>query len=129
MTSELGSLVISFRRSRAWSQKRLALESGLDQSYLAGVERGRRPPPRDAVVKRLANALKLSAEESHTFLGALAAARAARVVERFDPDVGRAVALLTNGIQYCSGDELQALATLIGGYQRRASAQKTGGQK
>lgn len=37
-----GLKLIEIRKSRGWSQERLALESGLARSYLGGVERGQR---------------------------------------------------------------------------------------
>lgn len=123
MSLGFGSVVVGFRRSRGWSQKRLALEADLDQSYLAGIESGRRPPPRDAVVKRLTNALKLSPEESQGFQRTLVVARAVRVVERVDSNLGQVLALLISAVQYCSAEELQALATLVGGYRLRENAQ------
>lgn len=37
-----GQRLIQLRKMRAWSQERLALESGLARSYVGGVERGQR---------------------------------------------------------------------------------------
>lgn len=37
-----GLKLIEIRKTRGWSQERLALESGLARSYLGGVERGQR---------------------------------------------------------------------------------------
>ncbi|MDR2788047.1 MAG: helix-turn-helix domain-containing protein [Candidatus Accumulibacter sp.] len=37
-----GLRLIEIRKRKAWSQERLALESGLARSYLGGVERGQR---------------------------------------------------------------------------------------
>lgn len=39
---EFGKRVRSARESRGWSQERLALEAGLDRTYVGGVERGER---------------------------------------------------------------------------------------
>lgn len=39
---DFGERVARARKSRGWSQERLALESGLARSYLGGVERGQR---------------------------------------------------------------------------------------
>ena len=41
-------------------QKALAIAAGLDPSVLAGIENGRRPPPKEAVLRRLALALSAS---------------------------------------------------------------------
>jgi transcriptional regulator with XRE-family HTH domain len=37
-----GQRLIETRKTKSWSQERLALESGLARSYLGGVERGQR---------------------------------------------------------------------------------------
>ena len=37
-----GQRLIQLRKTRNWSQERLALESGLARSYVGGVERGQR---------------------------------------------------------------------------------------
>ncbi len=37
-----GRHLAQMRRSRGWSQEKLALESGVARSYLGGVERGQR---------------------------------------------------------------------------------------
>ncbi|MDR3158867.1 MAG: helix-turn-helix domain-containing protein [Zoogloeaceae bacterium] len=37
-----GLRLIELRKRKAWSQERLALESGLARSYLGGIERGHR---------------------------------------------------------------------------------------
>lgn len=37
-----GRQLASLRKTRGWSQERLALESGLSRSYVGGVERGQR---------------------------------------------------------------------------------------
>ena len=39
---QFGLRLIELRKTRSWSQERLALESGLARSYLGGVERGQR---------------------------------------------------------------------------------------
>jgi transcriptional regulator with XRE-family HTH domain len=35
-----GQHLVELRKSRGWSQERLALESGLARSYVSGIERG-----------------------------------------------------------------------------------------
>lgn len=37
-----GEHLVSLRKSRGWSQEKLALESGLARSYIGGIERGQR---------------------------------------------------------------------------------------
>jgi len=56
----LGTVIRALRVRRAMSQKALALEAEIDQSVLAAIEHGRRPPPKDDVLRRLITALRLS---------------------------------------------------------------------
>jgi transcriptional regulator with XRE-family HTH domain len=37
-----GQHLVELRKAKAWSQERLALESGLARSYIGGIERGQR---------------------------------------------------------------------------------------
>ena len=37
-----GERLIELRKTKGWSQERLALESGLARSYVGGIERGQR---------------------------------------------------------------------------------------
>lgn len=56
------SVLASARREAKLSQKALALSSGLDQSYVCGVEKGRRTTPRPDAVEALAEALGHSSD-------------------------------------------------------------------
>lgn len=51
-----GQRVRELRRARNWSQEELAANSGLDRSYVGGVERGSRNPSLVNIV-RIAKAL------------------------------------------------------------------------
>jgi transcriptional regulator with XRE-family HTH domain len=57
--SQFGLRLCAIRKSRGWSQKRLATESGLARSYVGGVERGQRNIALRNICK-LAGALGLS---------------------------------------------------------------------
>ena len=59
----LGTVIRVLRGRREMSQKALALEAGIDQSVLAAIEHGRRPPPKDEVLRRLVTALGLCEAE------------------------------------------------------------------
>jgi len=56
----VGLNVRQFRKERGWSQEDLAFESGLDRTYVSGVERGVRNPT-VLVLHELAQALKMPA--------------------------------------------------------------------
>jgi len=72
-------ILVALRKARGLSQKALAISAGMDQSYVAGLENGRRPPPRDRQIARLAQALQASPEERTRLLEAKTAALLARV--------------------------------------------------
>jgi transcriptional regulator with XRE-family HTH domain len=59
-----GYAVRTLRQERRMSQERLALESGIDRSYVGAVERGERNLGLANVFK-LANALEVPASELH----------------------------------------------------------------
>lgn len=79
MTPEqlFGQVVSTMRIERRLSQKALALDARVDQSHLAGIERGRRAPPRKTVMTRLCAALAPSDAELSTLLRAVALTRLA----------------------------------------------------
>lgn len=55
--------LVRLRGRRNIQQKSLALAAGMDQSYVAGLESGRRPPPRDKQIQRLSSALSATEAE------------------------------------------------------------------
>jgi transcriptional regulator with XRE-family HTH domain len=55
---QVGLNVRQIRKDRGWSQEDLAFESGLDRTYISGVERGVRNPT-VLVLSELAQALKV----------------------------------------------------------------------
>ena len=55
---QVGLNVRQIRQERGWSQEDLAFESGLDRTYISGVERGVRNPT-VLVLSELAQALKV----------------------------------------------------------------------
>lgn len=80
MTPEhlFGQLLVAMRAERRQSQKALALDARLDQSHLAGIERGRRAPPSKPVLDRLCSALRTDDAELNTLLRASALTKFAR---------------------------------------------------
>lgn len=53
----LGEKVRQLRKGRQWTLKSLAHQTGLSQSYLSAIEKGKRPNPSFCAVVRLADAL------------------------------------------------------------------------
>lgn len=65
-----GRCLLRLRDARGMSQKALALAAHMDQSYVAGLETGRRPVPRERQVFRLAGALDATENELAELLAA-----------------------------------------------------------
>jgi len=91
---EFGACLLRLRNRRKLSQKAVAVSAEMDQSYLAGLEAGRRPPPRDRQLARLVSALDATPEEIQELREARALARLADVVDELDPQRGKALVSL-----------------------------------
>lgn len=68
----LPSMLIAARQLATLRQKEVALEAGLDQSYVCALERGRRQVPRADVLDALCRGLNLSDEECRELIWAAA---------------------------------------------------------
>ncbi|NUV91605.1 helix-turn-helix transcriptional regulator [Streptomyces sp. KAI 90] len=62
LRSSFGLAVRAVRAELGWSQERLSVESGLDRTYVSGLERGQRNPALQTLV-RLADALGVPLHE------------------------------------------------------------------
>ncbi|TCJ11861.1 XRE family transcriptional regulator [Rubrobacter taiwanensis] len=60
--SEMGELLVRIRRSRMWTQGRLAREAGVSPTTVSGIETGRIARPRFETVRKLARALEVEPE-------------------------------------------------------------------
>ncbi len=93
---EFGSALARLRRSRGWSQEKLALRAGMSQRHISFLETGRARPGQASLVK-LARALALKGWEQRALLAAIAPASSeptpacldqalvANIVERITP--------------------------------------------
>lgn len=85
------------RTARGLRAKQLAERIDLDPSYIAQIERGRRDPPRQQVIDRMAVALDLTAEEAAQLSYAAGNERLLRAISTSDvqtPAMDMAVALI-----------------------------------
>lgn len=113
---EFGACLLRLRTRRKLSQKALAISAQMDQSYLAGLEAGRRPPPRDRQLARLVSALDATPEEIKELREARALTRLAEVVTELDPERGTALASLACSFNRLSLSQLhviQEMASLL----------------
>jgi transcriptional regulator with XRE-family HTH domain len=86
-TQLFGLAIRKLRVRQGRSQKSVALSLGLDQSFLAGVELGRRPPPRRDTVKRLLKELNPGTEDEKSIFLAWEIARLASVLSEGDSEL------------------------------------------
>lgn len=119
-----GKTLAGLRKRRGRSQKYLALTAGLDPSQLAAIERGRRPPPQESLLRRLMDALKASDEEQKELRRARVLTWMAGIMGAMDPAYGGALVRIGVGMLGCSRDELRALETLVAGLERRGAGKK-----
>lgn len=106
---EFGACLLKLRNRRKLSQKAVAISAEMDQSYLAGIEAGRRPPPRDRQLERLACALNAAPEEIKELREARALTRLAGVVDELDPERGKALASLVCRVNRLSANQLRVI--------------------
>lgn len=126
MNKVFGNSLRRLRKQKGKSQKFLALEAGLDQSYLAGVERGRRPPPKDHVLARLATALRATPQERSELTRSIAIARIGRSMELLDEGFSELLVQLATSMRHCSHEEIHALKTIARALEQRST---TAGEK
>ncbi len=118
-----GDRLFALRRSRRLLQKQVAHSSGIDPSYLAGLEHGRRAPPRTAVLNRILDVLMANDSERAELTQAAALSKLLRVMQE-DAIVipgTRTLTRLALAIPTLTEEELDALNTLIDGICRRHS--------
>jgi transcriptional regulator with XRE-family HTH domain len=115
MSSRFGSLIAQARLRKRIPQKLVALAAGIDPSYLAAVERGRRPPPKSELVNKVLAALQLSAADRVTFIEAAALDRLMPAIQALEQDVRGAGTLerLCSALPYLTEAQLEALGALI----------------
>lgn len=61
--SETGRRLADIRRSRLWTQAKLAEEAGVSQATISGIEAGKVSRPHFSTIKKLARALEVPPEE------------------------------------------------------------------
>ena len=77
--------LVRLRDQRKIPQKSLALTADMDQSYLAGLESGRRSPPRERQVLRLLTALNATEDEASQLFSARAITKLNMLINKAGP--------------------------------------------
>ena len=117
-----GECLARLRKKRGQSQKFVAIQAGIDASYLAGIEHGRRPPPRQPVFERILAALSVTSEERQELKTAIVIARLARIAAaEMEPAYGQSLIRIACAMRFCSIDELKALEVIAQGFKHRCT--------
>jgi len=115
MQRRFGNQLFHARIRRQLLQKQVALSAGVDASYLAAIEHGRRLPPKEAVLHRLLDALKLSAAEKRELESAAFMERITSYLIQAEPNVRGASTLirLADALPRLNDKEVSALEDLL----------------
>lgn len=113
--SLFGDRLFVLRRRRRLLQKQVAREAGLDPSYLAGMERGRREAPAGNVFERLIRALNANEAERQWLLHALAVSRLERLVTQgpYAIEGGEVLVRIAERLPVLEAQELQLLESFV----------------
>lgn len=120
-TGGFGGCLLGLRRSRNLSQKALSILAGMDQSYLAGLEAGRRAPPREKQFSRLISALETSESEEQELRAALAVSKMLDATNGLQTGKGRVLASLTGHLQHMSLVEIAMIDSFASALQRKTN--------
>lgn len=125
--NDFGACLLRLRLSRKLSQKAVALEAGMDQSYLAGLEAGRRSLPREKQLLRLANALQVTDQECQELREARAFSKLTSLVEELGHERGAALTSVVSALKRLSADEIKILEQMAFLLEGRSSTDRKGG--
>jgi transcriptional regulator with XRE-family HTH domain len=123
-TGGFGGCLLGLRRSRNLSQKALSILAEMDQSYLAGLEAGRRAPPREKQFSRLISALETSESEEQELRAALAVSKMLNVTSGLQSGKGKVLASLTEHLQDLSLDQIGMVESLASELQRQTNSRE-----
>ena len=118
--------LVRLRGRRNILQKSLALAAGMDQSYVAGLESGRRPPPRDKQIQRLSLALSATEAEMAQLYSARAVTKLNALMCKTEPKSAEPLARLLATAYSMSMQDISTLDR-IAEVLRSAAQQGVGG--
>ena len=113
--NRFGRVIFQLRIKRRILQKVIAGRCGIDASYLASIERGRRRPPPDPLVERLLQALEADEREKYKAREAAALDRLIPLIESAALDI-RGAGVFSRVLQtlpYLNDRQLDAIDALI----------------
>lgn len=109
----VGKALLLARNRRGLSQREVARRAGVNNSYLAAIEHGRRPVPLPETITRMVNALELgNAERSHVEY--LAAVQRMYEANPIEVNGSRAIALALELVAQLVDHDARDLRLLLG---------------
>ena len=113
--NRFGRVIFQLRIKRRVLQKVIAGRCGIDASYLASIERGRRRPPPDPLVDKLLQALGADEREKNWAREAAALDRLIPLIEAAERDIRGAgvFSRVLQSLPYLNDRQLDALDALI----------------
>ena len=122
LTSSFGQLLLQLRQRSRRPQKEIAAAAGLDASYLASLERGRRTAPRTEIIERLLRALNASLDERKCLLAAAATDRLVHTIARHEAQISgaSAIARIASRLPQLLDEDLVTLEQVALGFASRA---------
>ena len=118
---KFGNCLLKLRKKRNLSQKAASILAEMDQSYLAGLETGRRAPPRERQMARLIDALQITESEEYELREAHAISRLADLAGNNIPEKSKAMAVLVCQLRNLSISDIKLIEDLTSRLSERAS--------
>lgn len=124
-TNYFGLYLAKIRRKNRLKQKEVAFDAGMDPSYIAALENGRRLPPKQSLMVALTKAVQANEVEQRELSRAANLSEMAKGMEAHREEflgVPVAMAILELSAVMTQA-EIDAIATLVAGYRYRAYVQ------
>ncbi len=121
METTFGENLFQLRRKRKKLQKAVAYVAGLDPSYVASLENGRRDPPRREILDKLCDALTATPSEREQLHRAALAAKLKKVWAEASeaPELADLFAMLAMALPTLTTAERAAIETLVSACMRQ----------
>lgn len=110
--NHFGECLRKIRRSKKLAQKVVAILAGIDQSYLSGLEAGRRPLPRDKQLNRLIKAMQATENEIQALRDARAISKLLEFTNQFKSEQFHFLAGIAKSSQRLTEDERLIVAKM-----------------
>jgi len=124
---EFGMLIAEIRVQHQLKQKQVAQEAGVDSSYIAALEGGRRNPPPEKTLQRLISALQASVAEQSLIEKSAAICRVSKVIREHSQVLPNAQLILsfTQRIPELEPPAINAICALMAAFDTQIITPKT----